>query len=74
MLKFKMNEAAKFDNRRMKIKVVNGWRNIYRAAKNEKEEEINNNKVEMEVSSIVSRFQKEMEMLKEKLAEANRKN
>jgi hypothetical protein len=30
--------------------------------------------VEMEVSAIVSRFQKEMEMLKEKLAEANRKN
>lgn len=47
MLKFKMAEAAKFDNRRIKIKAVNGWRNIYREAKREKEQQTNNNKVEM---------------------------
>jgi hypothetical protein len=47
MIKFKMAEAAKFDNRRIKIKAVNGWRNIYREVKKDKEEQINNNKVEM---------------------------
>lgn len=64
MIKFKLREAAKHDDRRLKIRSLNGWRNIFREAKQEREQEINNNKVEMEVSEIVGRFQKEMDTLK----------
>jgi hypothetical protein len=30
MLKFKMRQAAIFDCRRLKLKSLNGWRNIFR--------------------------------------------
>lgn len=63
-LKFKMTQAAAHDNRRLKIKTVNGWRNIWRESKKEQEEESSNRRIEMEVNDIVSRFQKEMEMLR----------
>ena len=74
MLKFKLTQAAKYDERRLKIKSLNGWRNIFREAKREREDEANQNKVEIEVDEIVGRYQKEMEMLREKLAEATKKN
>ena len=56
------------------MKAVTGWRNTYREVQREHQAEVNSNRVEQEVSDIVNRYQKEMEMLKEKLAEATRKN
>jgi hypothetical protein len=53
-----MKEASKFDNRRIKIKAFNGMRNMVRELKNQKNEIEMNNKIEMEVSDIVGRFQK----------------
>jgi centrosomal protein POC5 len=74
MLKLKMADAARRDDRRLKIKAVNGWRNILREGRREREEVASQNRVEMEVGDIVGRYQKEMEMVREKLAEATRKN
>lgn len=34
----KMKEGCKFDTRNTQIKAFNGWRNIYREIKKEKEE------------------------------------
>lgn len=45
MLKFKMRQAAIFDCRRLKLKSLNGWRNIFRQARREREEQLNQNKV-----------------------------
>ena len=36
MMKVKMNEASKHNVRSLKMKSLNGWRNIYREAKKEK--------------------------------------
>ena len=40
-----MAEAATFDKRRLKLKSLNGWRNIFRENQKERQNEINNNKV-----------------------------
>jgi hypothetical protein len=50
MLKFKLAQASQYDERRLKIKSLNGWRSIYRESKRDKEEETNQNKVEIEVN------------------------
>lgn len=47
---------------------------MYREANKEKQDQINNQKVEIEVKDIVAKFQKEIESLKDKLYEATRKN
>ena len=47
---------------------------MYREANKEKQDQINNQKVEIEVKDIVAKFQKEIESLKDKLYEATIKN
>lgn len=73
-MKIKMKEASRYDIRNTQIKAFNGWRNMYREANKEKQDQINNQKVEIEVKDIVAKFQKEIESLKDKLYEATRKN
>lgn len=74
MMKIKMKEASRYDIRNTQIKAFNGWRNMYREANKEKQDQINNQKVEIEVKDIVAKFQKEIESLKDKLYETTRKN
>jgi hypothetical protein len=45
MMKIKMKEASRYDVRNTQIKAFNGWRNMYREANREKQEQINNHKV-----------------------------
>lgn len=58
MIKFKFGEAAKADHHRLKVKALNGWRNIFRSSQKERSEQEMSQKVEMEVNEIVGRFQK----------------
>ena len=74
MEKFKNRQAEIFDQKRLKKKGLLGWLSVYKEIKNEKQKEEAEQRIENEVSEIVGRFQKEMDLLKERLAEANRKN
>ena len=74
MYKFKMREAERYNSKRLKNKSVNGWRNLMREHKKEVEKDAMEKQVEMQVNDIVTKFQKEIEMLREKLSEATRQN
>lgn len=74
MEKFKNRQAEIFDQKRLKKKGLLGWLSVYKEIKSEKQKEEAEQRIENEVSEIVGRFQKEMDLLKERLAEANRKN
>ena len=45
MDRLKMAEAERHDRRRLKMKAVNGWRNLHREAARERQEEVNSNRV-----------------------------
>ena len=69
-----MAEAAKCDERRLKRKSVLGWMNLHKEDKAQRQKQETQLRIQTEVNDIVGRFQKQMEMLKQKLAEANHKN
>lgn len=73
-LKVKYTQAERSDNRRMKVKAFSGWRNVWREVKQQKDKENSEKRINDEVKDIVNRLNKEMEILREQLNEANRKN
>lgn len=74
LMKFKQNQAVKFDKKRLQRKALWGWTGLFKEHQKEQQNANSEARVEREVNEIVGRFQKEMELLKERLAEATRKN
>lgn len=58
MIKFKFKEAAKSDNKKTLCKAFNGWRNIFREAKDVKNKQLTEKTISSEVNQIVGKFQK----------------
>ena len=58
MKKFKMKQAIRFDEKRLKRKSMWGWISTYKTSKEERTKEENEERIEKEVNEIVGKFQK----------------
>ena len=58
MKKFKMKQAIRFDEKRLKRKSMWGWIGTYKATKEERTKQENEERIEKEVNEIVGKFQK----------------
>lgn len=54
-------------------KAINGWYGIFRQEMKEKDKEMQQKQLDMETAEISNKYQKEIQMLRERLAEATTK-
>lgn len=68
--KFKLSQAERANRRRLANKALNAWLKVFREESAQKRRDQQEKQLERETTEIANRYQKEIEMLREKLAEA----
>lgn len=66
--KFKQNQAERANRKRLLAKGIKGWFGIFRQEMKQKDAEMQQKQLDMETAEISNKYQKEILMLKERLA------